>query len=141
MLVRNNTACSHCGKMSATDMYVRTGEYCYSQSFWIVVIECYDCLAIEEYHVHQSVLRGWMRLLVNSGDPIEKWPLSWSEFLSVQQRASLIRSFERVLPRGGIDHRVSDFPAFWRIVRYLRRSVGPIDGSTFEAFSRAWSCL
>lgn len=141
MLVRDNTVCPHCGKLSATDFYVRTDSSCLTSTFWTVVIECYDCLAIEEYHVHQSVLRGWMRLLVNTGDPVERWSPNWSEILSYQQKDSLIRSFDRVLPRGGVDERSSDFPALWRIIRYLRRSVGPIDGSSFTAFSRAWSCL
>jgi hypothetical protein len=141
MLVRNNTACPHCGKLSATDLYVRTDSSCLNLNFWTVVVECYDCLSIEEYQVHQSVLRGWIRLLVLPGDPVERWSPNWTENLSVQQKDSLLRSFDRILPRGGVDNRSSDFPPLWRIIRYLRRSIGPIDGSTFESFSRAWSCL
>jgi len=141
MLVRNNTVCPHCGKLSATDVYVRSLESSCSVDYWVVAIECYDCLAIEEYWVHVSVLRGWIRLLANPGDPVNKWSPCWSALLSDQQKKSLFRSFERILPRGAVDHRSADFPELWRIIRYLRRNGGPVDGETFEAFSRAWSCL
>jgi hypothetical protein len=140
MLVRNNTVCPHCGKMSATDFYVQTNGLDSSLDFWTVKVECYDCLSIEDYFVHVSVLRGWIRLLAQAGDPIERWSPNWTGDLSLQQRESLARSFERVLPRGGVDSRSSDFPSLHRIIRYLRASHGPIDGSTFEAFGRAWSC-
>jgi hypothetical protein len=141
MLVRNNTVCPHCGKLSATDFYVLVDWNELDLDFWTVKVECFDCLSIEDYKVHKSVLRGWMRLLAPAGDPVERWSSCWSDKLSAQQRDSLISSFERIIPRGGVDSRSPSFPRLWKIIQYLRRERGPIDGSTFAEFSRAWSCL
>lgn len=141
MLVRNNTACPHCGKVTSTDIYLQHDDQSLCLSFWTLKVECFDCLSIETYSVHQSVLRGWIRLLVKPGDPVERWSPNWSEDLSPPQKESLARSYDRVLPRGAVDDRSHYFPAVWRIIRYLRRSNGPVDGSSFESFSRAWSCL
>lgn len=119
MLVRNNTVCPRCGILSFTDVYLHEQEPLTNRYRWVVRAECFDCLYATERAVPVHALRDWIRFLSDDKDPSKKWSSAGEPF-SLNQLSSIWRSFERILPRGGVSHRSHDWNDLLLFIEWLR---------------------
>lgn len=119
MLVRNNIVCPRCGRLSFTDLFVVSVDAPLSLSHWVVRAECFDCLYATEKRIAIEPLRDWIRFLSDDKDPSRHWaPLR--ESLSLNQKGSVWRWFQRQLPPGGVSHRTSDWPELQLFIEWVR---------------------
>lgn len=149
MLVRDNTPCPNCGKMSATDVFVYPGEFWGPSNTVHVRAECFDCLGWTDsliLAVDLRVILASMASAMPASDPLYKYSKWQSGFvyrsLTRSQTDAVWRASTLLLGQGSVVLKLVKHPALQLLSKLAKGSLVHTETTSIPSdFGIAWRYL